>query len=218
MENCNIALSLAEPRLQLTKSIEEEDVDPTFYRKLIGPLRYLCNTRPDLAYSVGIVSRFMEKPKSSHLIAVKKILRKSTAGYMFFNGGAPISWCSKKEPIVALSSYEDEYIAVSLSTCQVIWLKNLIEEISQDKCEAVTLKIDNVSAINLAKNPIAHGRRKHIELRFQYLREQVNNGNLAPIHCRSEEQVADLLTKAVTVQVFEKLRSEMGIETADNMN
>ncbi|PNX79093.1 putative copia-type polyprotein [Trifolium pratense] len=170
--------------------------------------------RPDLAYSVGIVSRFMERPKHSHLIAD----RKSTAGYIFFYGGAPISWCSKKEPVVALSSCEAEYIAASLSTCQAIWLKNLIEEISQDKCETVTLKIDNVFAINLAKNPIAHVRSKHIELRFHYLRKQVNNGNLALIHCRSEEQVADLLTKAMTVQVFEKLRSVMGIEIVDNMN
>ncbi|XP_045810820.1 uncharacterized mitochondrial protein AtMg00810-like [Trifolium pratense] len=257
MDKCNVALSPAEPRSQLTKCAEEEDVDPTFYRKLIGSLRYLCNTRPDLAYSVGIASRFMERPKGSHLIVVKRILRyvkgtinygimfpasdrdkecklvgytdsnwcgdhedrKSTAGYMFFYGGSPISWYSKKEPVVALSSCEAEYIAASLNTCQAIWLKNLIEEISQDRCETVTLKIDNVSAINLAKNPIAHGRSKHIELRFHYLREQVSNGNLALMHCRSEEQVADLLTKAVTVQVFEKLRSEMGIETVDhNMN
>ncbi|MCI32041.1 cationic amino acid transporter 1-like, partial [Trifolium medium] len=79
----------------------------------------------------------MERPKTSHLIAVKRIL-----------SDAPISWCSKKEPVVALSSCEAEYIAASLSTCQAIWLKNLIEEISQDKCETVTLKVDNVSAIN----------------------------------------------------------------------
>ncbi|PNX67404.1 putative copia-type protein, partial [Trifolium pratense] len=63
MDKCNVALSPAEPRSQLTKCAEEEDVDPTFYRKLIGSLRYLCNTRPDLAYSVGIASRFMERPK-----------------------------------------------------------------------------------------------------------------------------------------------------------
>jgi hypothetical protein len=158
MDKCNSALSPVEPRLQLSKSTEEEDVDPTSYRQLIGSLRYLCNTRPNLAYSVGIVSRFMDKPKSSHLIAVKRILRyvkgtidygvffpandrknecklmgytdsnwcgdvedrKSTAGYIFYFGEAPISWCSKKEPVVALSSCEAEYIAASLSTCQVI--------------------------------------------------------------------------------------------------
>ncbi|GAU51495.1 hypothetical protein TSUD_413780, partial [Trifolium subterraneum] len=219
MDKCNSALSTAEPRLQLSKSTEEEDVDPTSYRQLIGSLRYLCNTRPDLAYSVGIVSRFMDKPKSSHLIAAKRILRyvkgtidygvffpandrknecklmgytdsnwcgdvedrKSTAGYIFYFGEAQISWCSKKEPVVALSS--------------------------------LTLKVDNVSAINLAKNPIVHGRSKHIEMRFHYLREQVNNGNLALEYCKSEEQVADLFTKEVAVQVFQKLRGLIGMET-----
>ncbi|GAU45883.1 hypothetical protein TSUD_401080, partial [Trifolium subterraneum] len=256
MGKCNSALSPAEPRLQLSKSTEEEDVDPTSYRQLIGSLRYLCNTRPNLAYSVGIVSRFMDKPKSSHLIAVKRILRyvkgtidygvffpandrknecklmgytdsnwcgdvedrKSTAGYIFYFGEAPISWCSKKEPIVALSSCEAEYIAASLITCQTIWLRNLIEEISLVKCNTVTLKVDNVSAINLAKNPIAHGRSKHIEMRFHYHREQVNNGNLTLEYCKSEEQVADLFTKAVAVQVFQKLRGQMGMETVANMN
>jgi hypothetical protein len=255
MDQCNSALSPAEPRQQLSSCTEEKDVDSTYYRKIIGSLRYLCNTRPDLAYSVGIVSRFMEKPKSSHLMAVKRILgyvrgtidygimftgaergkecklmgytdsnwcgdvedRKSTAGYMFYYGEAPISWCSKKEPVVALSSCEAEYIAASLSTCQAIWLKNLVEEISQEKCDSITLKIDNVSAINLAKNPIAHGRSKHIELRFHYLREQVDNGNLSLMHCRSEEQVADLLTKAVSVQVFQRLRDLMGVECVKNM-
>jgi hypothetical protein len=75
MDQCNNALSSAEPRQHLSSCTEEKDVDSTYYRKIIGSLRYLCNTRPDLAYSVVIVSRFMEAPKSSHLMAVKRILR-----------------------------------------------------------------------------------------------------------------------------------------------
>ncbi|GAU40628.1 hypothetical protein TSUD_190050 [Trifolium subterraneum] len=130
--------------------------------------------RPDLTYSVGIVSKFMDKPKSSHLIAVKR------------------TQLTMKEPVVALSFCEAEYIATSLSTCQAIWLRNLIEEISLVKCNIVTLKVDNV--------------------------EQVNNGNLALEYCKSEEQVADLFTKAVAVQVFQKLRGLMGMETVANMN
>ena len=158
-------------------------------------MRYLCNTRPDLAFSVGIASRFMERPKVSHLAAVKRILRyvkgtlgcgilfpasdtgqkcnllgftdsnwcgdkddrKSTAGYIFMFGRTPISWCSKKEPVVALSSCETEYIAASLCACQAMWLMNLLKELSGNEGEATTLLVDNVSAINLAKNPIAHG-------------------------------------------------------------
>ncbi|CAJ2662747.1 unnamed protein product [Trifolium pratense] len=250
-----LALTPSEPRLQLTKEKDEKDVDATEYRILIGSLRYLCNTGPDIAYSVGIVSRYIERPKMSHLSVAKRILRyikgtldcgivfqtpdassydlvgytdsnwcgdkddrKSTAGYIFLYGGSLISWCSRKEPIVALSTCEAEYIVASLSACQGVWLSNLIKEISDVECDSVTLKVDNMSAINLAKNPVAHGRSKHIEMRFNYLREQVNNGKLKLEHCRKELQVADVLTKAVTVETFVRLRNLMCIKSLENMN
>ncbi|GAU28814.1 hypothetical protein TSUD_21510 [Trifolium subterraneum] len=255
MDQCNPALTPSEPRLQLSRETEERDVDSTEYRRLVGSLRYLCNTRPDIAYSVGIISRYMERPKMSHLSAAKRILRyikgtmdygivfnkpdkkgieligytdsnwcgdkddrKSTAGYVFLYGGSPISWCSRKEPVVALSTCEAEYIAASLSACQGVWLSNLIDEISNVKCDSVILKVDNMSAINLAKNPIAHGRSKHIELRFHYLREQVGNGKLKLEHCRTDLQVADVLTKAVTVETFVRLRNMMCVGSLENMN
>lgn len=75
MEHCNDAITPAEPRLQLFKNEDEQDVDPTQYRRLIKSLRYLCNMRSDLAFSIGIVSRFMGRSKVSHLEADKKILR-----------------------------------------------------------------------------------------------------------------------------------------------
>ncbi|GAU41877.1 hypothetical protein TSUD_367420 [Trifolium subterraneum] len=249
MDQCNLALTPSEPRLQLSKESEEKDVDSTEYRRLIGSLRYLCNTRPDITYSVGIVSSYMEKPKTSHLSAAKRILRyikgtmnygivfkkpdkrsldligytdsnwcgdkddrKSTAGYVFLYGGAPISWCSRKEPVVALSTCEAEYIVTSLSVCQGVWLSNLIDEIINVKCDSVILKVDNMSAINLAKNPIAHGRSKHIELRFHYLREQVGNGKLKLEHCRTDLKIADVLTKVVIVETFIRLRNLIKID------
>ena len=207
IEECNSTSTPAETRLQLSKDSDEDDVDPTQYRRLIGSLRYLCHIRPDLAYSVGMISRFMQKPKVSHLAAAKRILRylkgtldygilfpaadkgkecklvgytnlswcsdaedrKSTAGYVFMLGGAPVAWSSRKEPEVALSSCEAEYIAASLCACQATWMVNLVEEITGKDHGAITMKIDSMSAINLAKNPIAHGRSKHIEMRFHYL-------------------------------------------------
>lgn len=75
MDHFNAAISQTEPRLQLSKNEDEQDVDPTQYKRLIGSLRYLCNTRPGLVFSVGIVSRFMGKPNVSHLAVVKRILR-----------------------------------------------------------------------------------------------------------------------------------------------
>ncbi|GAU23070.1 hypothetical protein TSUD_183690 [Trifolium subterraneum] len=223
MDNCNYAVTPSEPRLQLSKNEEEVEVDPTQYRRLIGPLRYLCNTKPDLAYSVGIVSRFMQKPKLSHLAAVKRILRyirdrKSTAGYVFLLGGAPIAWSSKKESVVALSSCEAEYIATSLCACQAIWLANLIEEVMGEDHGVVKMRIDNISAINLAQNPVAHGKSKHIEMRFHYPREQVSNGRICVEHCRSEDQLADIMTKAVQTEVFKRIRSMMGLNRLATMN
>ncbi|XP_014492682.1 uncharacterized protein LOC106755098 [Vigna radiata var. radiata] len=160
MLHCNPANTPTEMGVKLEKDLEEEVVDPTKYRRMVGSLRYLCNTRPDISYSVGLVSRFMQNPRISHLNAIKRILRylkgttkygillpksgsggdvrvtaysysdwcgdkgdrKSIAGYVFFLDGAPISWSSTKEPVVALSSCEAEYIAACEATCEVAWL------------------------------------------------------------------------------------------------
>jgi hypothetical protein len=135
--------------------------------------------------------------------------RKSTAGYIFLVGGAPISWSARKEP---------EYIVASLCACQGVWLCNLMNEVTHVKCNNVIIKVDNLSAINLAKNPIAHGRSKHIEMRFHYLREQVSKGNIKLEYCRTELQVADLLAKVVTVKPFIRLKGLMGVESLGNMN
>jgi hypothetical protein len=97
-------------------------------------------------------------------------------------------------------------------------VENLIEEITRSSIGSVTLKIKNVSAINLAKNPISHGRSKHIEMRYHYLREQVTNELLKLEHCRSDVQLADILTKSVQTDVFRRLRDVMGVHSLANMN
>ena len=75
-----------------------------------------------------------------------------------------------------------------------------------------------MSAINLAKNPIAHDRSKHIEMRFHYLREQVKDGKMNLEHCRTENQIADIMTKGVQAEVFRRLRAMMNIDSLDTMN
>ena len=81
-----------------------------------------------------------------------------------------------------------------------------------------SMKIDNMSAINLAKNPIVHGRSKHIEMRFHYLQEQVADGNMNLEHCRTENQIADIMMKGVQVEVFRRLKTMMNIDCLDTMN
>lgn len=256
MFKCNPAATLAETGSVLEKEGAEEEVDATQYRQIVGSLRYLCNTRPNISYSVGVISRFMERPRMPHLLAAKRIMRyvkgtlefglvfpnmkgeqevelmgysnadwcgdkndrKSTAGYFFRFGEAPISWCSKKESIVALSSCEAEYVAASMSACQALWIDSLLQEMKVKEEGVVKLLVDNKSAINLAKHPIAHGRSKHIEARFHFLRDQVSRGKLKLEFCKSECQVADILTKPMKKDRFDKLRSDLGVVNLMELN
>jgi len=206
MADCNPANTPAEINTKLEIAAEEA-VDPTMYKQLVGSLRYLCNNRPDLSFVVGLISRFINNPKKSHLTAAKRILRyvkgtleygilfprktdqrtmgysdsdwrgdktnrRRTIGYLFKFLGAPISLCSKKKPVVALSSCEAEYIAGSYAACQAIWLDSLLDELKFEAKKPIKLLIDNKSTINLAKNPVLHGRSKHIKTRFHFLREK----------------------------------------------
>ena len=104
-----------------------------------------------------------------------------------------------------------------MCACQVMWLMNLLKELDNIEVKVVTLFVDNLSAINLAKNPIAHGRSKHIEMRFHYLRELVCGGQLKPDHCRSEEQLVDLLTKAVINEVFKRLVNKLSLRNVEHL-
>lgn len=96
-----------------------------------------------------------------------------------------------------------------MCVCQVVWLINLMKELCNKENEFVTLMIDNISTINLAKNPNTHGRSKHIKMRFHYLRELVSEGKLKLGYCKSEDQVANFLTKGVTIEVFKRLKKHM---------
>lgn len=97
----------------------------------------------------------------------------------------PTSWCSKKEPVVALSYCEVGFIAYLLCVFQEMWLMNMLKELCNEEEDVVTLMVDNVSVINLDKNPIAHGRSKHIETRFHYLGELVSGERLRLRYRRS---------------------------------
>ena len=137
---------------------------------------------------------------------------------MFRFFGAPISWSSKKQSVIALSSCEAEYIAGSSATCQAFWLDELLKALQIEVEKPLKLFVDNVSAISLAKNPVSHGRSKHIEVRFHFLREQVHKGRLELKYCSTEEQVADAFTKALRVDRFDKMRKELSVVSLRSLN
>jgi hypothetical protein len=120
--------------------------------------------------------------------------------------------------VVALSSCEAEYIAASMGACQALWLDSLLSELKLKTEKEMVLMIDNKSAINLARNPVAHGRSKHIETRYHFLRDQMGKGRLQLQFCKSELQLADSLTKALKRERFVKLRAEMGLKDVRDLN
>ncbi|KAD4586296.1 hypothetical protein E3N88_23897 [Mikania micrantha] len=247
MTSCNPAKWPMDPKLKLTKDEQGECVDSTEYRRLIGSLRYLLHTRPDLSYPVGVLSRYMEKPKISHYQAMKQVLRyvkgtseyglryetggdgrligysdsshasdlddrKGTTGMVFYLGSNLITWVSQKQQTVALSSCEAEFMAATAAATQALWLRNLISDLLGEKPQQVVLLVDNESALSLMKNPVFHGRSKHIDTKYHFIRECVERNQICVKHVSGELQKADIMTKALPRYKFESMRKMIGVE------
>lgn len=137
--------------------------------------------------------------------------RKSTSGYVFLIGGSAVSWASKKQPIVTLSTTEAEYVAATSCAQQAIWLKQVLEEMGSKQDGSIVIWCDNSSTIKLSKNPVFHGRSKHIAVRFHFLRNLAHDGVVKLVHCDTSEQLADMFTKPLKLEAFEKLRKVLGV-------
>ena len=137
--------------------------------------------------------------------------RRSTSGNVFMLGTGAVSWSSKKQPIVSLSTAEVEFIAAIACACQVIWLRRILEELQFKQVEATTVFCDNNSAIKLSKNPVLHKRSKHIDVKYYFLRDLSNDGTIKLVYCRSEDQDADIQTKPLKLATFVKLRGLLGV-------
>lgn len=137
--------------------------------------------------------------------------RKSTSGYVFLMSSGAVSWSSKKQPIVTLSTTEAEFIAAASCACQAVWLRRVLDKLGHIQSKSTTVFCDNSSAIKLSKNPVMHGRSKHIDVRFHFLRELTKDGTLNLLHCNTQEQVADVMTKPLKLDMFLKMRRLLGV-------
>ena len=131
---------------------------------------------------------------------------------MFYLNKSPISWCSQKQEIVALSSCEAEFMAATEAAKQAIWLQDLLREVVGQSNKKVTIYVDNKSSISLSKNPVFHGRSKHIHRRFHFIRECVENEQVDVEHIPGSEQRADILTKALGRIKFVEMRKLIGVQ------
>eukprot|EP00253_Pinus_taeda_P003275 PITA_03275 len=193
MQECKATITPTVMGLKLSKENSSKDFDPSLYKSIVGSLIYLTTTRPDIMFVVSLISKFMERPKEAHWQAVKRILRyveddrKSTSGYVFHMGSGAISWASKKQPIVALSTAEAEYVAAIAVACQAVWMRRMLRSLGHEQEKATVIFCDNRSAIALSKNLVFHKRTKHIDTRFHYIKELVSNGEIVLEHCRTQE-------------------------------
>ncbi|XP_066342057.1 secreted RxLR effector protein 161-like [Miscanthus floridulus] len=216
-----------EERLKLMKASTTAKVDATLYRSIIDSLRYLVHMRPDIAFVVGYVSRFLEDPRVDHWATVKWLLRyikgmvnhgiifpktggsrlqltvfsdvdmagdiderRSTSSVLIFLGSALISWMSLKQKVVVLS------------TC----------ELTGVEAHPPALMVDNQPAIALMKNLVLHNQSKHIDVKFHFLRDYVDGGQIIIEFIETGQQLADVLTKPLGRLRLMELREMIGME------
>jgi hypothetical protein len=197
----------------------------TKYRALIGALLYIAGcTRPDISYSVSLLSRFMQQPRVDHWVAAIRVLRylrttadlkltfgyqinnsppntlvafsdadyardpqtaRSISGNTFFLNGGVISWSSKRQPTVALSTTEAEYVSAAYAAATTVHLRALLEELGYSQPQGTTLHIDNQAALTLSQHPAINARTRHIHVKYHFIRELVDVSAAFPIALES---------------------------------
>ncbi|KAK2985059.1 hypothetical protein RJ640_022937 [Escallonia rubra] len=202
MENCNPISLPIEVEKKLLRHVKEGPIDRTLFRSLVGSLRYLTCTRPDILYAVGYISRYMENATTYHFKVVKRILQYLKAAFIRI---------SKNQSIVTLSTCEAEYVAATSTVCHAIWLRSLLNELSFIQDESTHIYVDNKSTIALAKNSVFHDRSKHIDTQYHFIRESIAKKQVQVKYVKSEDQVVDIFTKPLNREVFEKLQSQLGM-------
>ena len=139
-----------------------------------------------------------------------KVERKSTSDTCHFLGHSLVSWHSKKQNLVALSTTEAEYIAAGLYCAQILWMKQTLNDFNLS-FEHVPIKCDNTSAINISKNPVQHSRTKHIEIRHHFLRDHAQKGDITLEFVSTKDQLADIFTKPLSEEQFVDIRRQLGV-------
>lgn len=243
MDGCNPCRTPMEAGLSLMPSAKAV-VKGYAYRSLIGKLLYLsvC-TRPDIAFAVNYLSRFVTCYGEEHWEALKRVVRylkgtalqgvvfrpsddramgligygdadwgsdrvdrRSTSGYVFFFAGGPISWKVRKQTIVALSSVEAEYLSATEATKQALHHRTLLRELGMAQAGPTVIKADNQGCIALTENPVHHDRTKHFDIRHHFVREKVQEGSVVLDYLPTGEMIADIMTKALPMPAFVKLK------------
>ncbi|GJZ06637.1 retrovirus-related pol polyprotein from transposon TNT 1-94 [Tanacetum coccineum] len=189
---------------KLDEDLQGTHIDATLYCGMIGSFMYLTSSRPDLIYVVCLCARYQSKPTEKHLNADT---RRSTSGSAQFLGDKLVSWSSKKQKSTAISSTEAEYIALSGCCAQILWMRSQLTDYGF-QFNKIPLYCDNKSAIALCCNNV-----KHIDVRYHFIKEQVENGIVELYFVRTEYQLADIFTKPLPRERFNFLIEKLGMRS-----
>ncbi|XP_046391667.1 secreted RxLR effector protein 161-like [Ischnura elegans] len=139
--------------------------------------------------------------------------RKSTSAYIFKLGNSAISCSSRKQSSVALSTTEAEYVSAASASQEGVWLRQLLHDLGEVQNEPIIIYEDNQGCIKIASNEKFSARTKHIDVRHHFIRDLMKNNVIQLVYCRSEDMIADALTKPLPKIKFEELRNGMGLTT-----
>lgn len=139
------------------------------------------------------------------------LTRRSVSGYFVLLGRSPVSWKTKKQPIVSRSSAEAEYRSMAVTTCELKWIKSLVRSLGVIHSKPMRLFCDSQSVLHIAKNPVFHDRTKHIEVDCHFVRDELQGVNITALYVPTGHQLADNLTKALGRQQFGYLLCNLGI-------
>jgi hypothetical protein len=137
--------------------------------------------------------------------------RKSTSGVCFSLGSAMISWISRKHNSITLNTVEAEYIATCEACTEAVWLCKLVSGLFDQVLDSTMIYCDNQSCVRLSENPVFHDRSKHIEIKYYYLRDRVQKGEVNLQYISTDEQTTDILTKPLSRMKFVHFRDKLGL-------
>lgn len=196
------------PDLTLAVGLESRRVENPTNQDIMDVKRTLRYLKGSEEAGISFLSSDKEESLNGYCdadYANDKSTRRSTTGYIIFFGKSPISWCTRRQPIVALSSTEAEFIAAADCVKELLYIKNLLKELLGIDV-VVNLNMDNQSAMKLCKNGVFNKRSKHIDVRYHFLSENVKQGKVNIVYVPTNENVADMFTKPLAHVKFSSFK------------
>nr|GEU77154.1 hypothetical protein [Tanacetum cinerariifolium] len=223
-ESCDPVDTPMVKKSKLDEDKEGKAFDPSHYHSMIGTILYLIASRPDLQIAICMCARYQARPTEKHDSSVAltafadadhagcQDTRQSTSGSLQFLGDRLISWSLKRQKRAAISSTEAEYIALSRCCAQILWMRSQLMDYGLG-FNKILMYCDNKSAIALCCNNVQHSQSKHIDIRYHFIKEQVDNGVIELYFINTEYQLADLFTKALGRDKIEFLINKLGMRS-----